>query len=77
LNVSPQSAHRHAVSFVICLASVPTRVDPQTGQVGLFGSSVDMKTSDSTYECLISECLIRAMNALGLRPFRGGAIRLV
>ena len=44
LNVSPQSAHRHAVSAVICFASVPTRVDPQDGQVGLVGSSFDMKS---------------------------------
>jgi hypothetical protein len=49
LNVSPQSAHRHAVSFVMCFASVPTRVDPQNGQVGLVGTSCDMKTSGFQY----------------------------
>jgi hypothetical protein len=45
LNVSPQSAHRHAVAGVICFASVPNRGDLQTGQVGGVGGSVDMKTS--------------------------------
>jgi len=49
LNVSPQSAHRHAVSFVICFASVPTREDPQNGQMGRVKSSPDMKASVSVF----------------------------
>ena len=43
LNVSPQSAHRHAVSFVICFASVPTLIEPHAGQVGRAGSSGDIQ----------------------------------
>jgi hypothetical protein len=43
LKVSPQDAHRQAVSFVICFASVPTFVEPHAGQVGRVGSSVDMQ----------------------------------
>jgi hypothetical protein len=43
LKVSPHDAHRHAVSFVICFASVPTFVEPHAGQVGRVGSSVDMQ----------------------------------
>jgi hypothetical protein len=34
LKVSPQEAHRHAVSLVISLASVLTLADPHAGQVG-------------------------------------------
>jgi hypothetical protein len=45
LKVSPHDAHRQAVSFVICFASVPTFVEPHAGQVGRVGSSVDMQPS--------------------------------
>jgi hypothetical protein len=43
LKVSPHDAHRQAVSFVICFASVPTFVEPHAGQVGRVGSSIDMQ----------------------------------
>ena len=56
LNVSPQSAHRHAVSFVICFASVPTREDPQNGQMGRVKSSPDMKASVSVFNTEPQTC---------------------
>jgi hypothetical protein len=45
LNVWPHGPHRHAVSFVISFASVPTLGDPHSGQVGRVGNSVAMQCS--------------------------------
>jgi hypothetical protein len=63
LNVSPQSAHRHAVAGVICFASVPTRGDLQNGQVGLVGGSVAMKTSSEGRRKHTATSLRRIMTA--------------
>ena len=53
LKVSPQDAHRHAVSLVISFASVPTFVEPHAGQVGRIGSSTDMQPPVSGAKTLL------------------------
>ena len=66
LKVSPQDAHRHAVSLVISFASVPTFVEPHAGQVGwvsLVGSSTDMQPPVSGAEDFTEATVHRGRNA--------------
>jgi hypothetical protein len=63
LKVSPQDAHRHAVSLVISFASVPTFVEPHAGQVGRVGSSIDMQPPVSGAKDFAEATVHRGRNA--------------
>ena len=62
LKVSPHDAHRHAVSFVICFASVPTFVEPHAGRVRS-GGEFDRHATSSLWNDFREATVHRGRNA--------------